>query len=107
VVGLGGGRIHSPRESRGSRSRRSRASAQPFVGHAGAEPPLSPIALPTSREVDCAEFDPAPHLLRRQDASQRYGFDAIAERVPMTKIARAAGLSSERVRQITDDAHGL
>jgi hypothetical protein len=43
------------RESRRSRSRRSRASsAQPFVSQGGAEPPLSPIAPLTSRLVDNA-----------------------------------------------------
>ena len=39
------------------------SSAQPFASQCGAEPPLSPIALPTSRVVDCAGFDPAPHFL--------------------------------------------
>ena len=61
----------SLRESRRSRNRPSRASsAQPFVSQCGAEPPLSPIALPTSRVVDSPSFDQdawdslAPHRVR-------------------------------------------
>jgi hypothetical protein len=43
------------------------SSAQPFVSQCEAGPPLSPIALPTSRLVDSAGFDPTPHHLDRQD----------------------------------------
>jgi hypothetical protein len=40
----------------------------------GAEPPLSPIALPTSRLVDSAGFDPAPHPYIGKSATGGYNF---------------------------------
>ena len=45
-----------------------------FVSQCGAEPPLSPIALPTSRLVDSAGFDATPHHLDRQDRRRCYCF---------------------------------
>ena len=40
----------------------------------GAEPPLSPVALPTSRLVDCARFDPAPHPYIGKSGTSGYNF---------------------------------
>lgn len=47
---------------------------EPFAGRSGAEPPLSPIALPTSRLVDSAGFDPAPHPYIGKSATGGYNF---------------------------------
>jgi len=60
-------------------SRPGETSLEPFDGRSGAEPPLSPIALPTSRALGRqrgVRSDPA--LLDRQDARRRYGFRSVS-----------------------------
>ena len=54
-----------------------------------------PIALPTSRLVDSAGFDPTPHSLDRQGAPRRYGFDDRVELYAQRAAAREATRQAE------------
>ena len=59
-------------ESRLDRSRRSPTSSAQLCKSMRGRTTVYPLfTLPTSRLVDCAGFDPAPHFLDRQDAPRR------------------------------------
>ena len=60
-----------PREPPGSQPAFSTSSAQLCKSMRGRTTVYPLFTLPTSRLVDCAGFDPAPHFLDRQDAPRR------------------------------------
>jgi hypothetical protein len=85
--------IYDERATPPATSRQVSARAM-SAGRSGAEPPLSPIALPTSRLVGSPGVGPAPHSLDRQDAPRRYGFDGLL--APVIAYLRAVRAQAKR-----------